>query len=140
MNLKSLKSALFFWQELIFAIMIGILVFGITMNISVSFKHVFNIIFYCIFVLLIFCLIGQFFWKNLLLSIWLAVQLGFGSAYMILAALSDLIKMTPSEAGYIKTVFALILSLCLTATAISMPFKYIKLANNTEENEKQLSF
>jgi len=131
-----LKSVLRFWQEIIFLVAVGILVFGIAMNASVAFQQVFNIIFFCIFVLLLVCLFGQFYWKSIVLSVWLAVQLGFGSAYMILAALSDLAKMTPSENGYIYTVFALFLSMGLTVVAISMPFKYIKSYNQEAKADK----
>ena len=130
MAIKSFKSALYFWQEIVFAIALGILVFGITMNISVAFKQGINIVFYCVFILLLLCLIGQLYWKNAGLALWLAGMLGFGSAYMILAALSDLTKMTPDESGYIKTVFALFLSMGLTATAFTMPFKYLKSFNS----------
>ena len=124
--MKSLQSTLKFWQEIVFIIGLGILVFGMTMNAAVSFQQVFNIVFYCIFVSLLICLIGQFFWKNFVLALWLAVQLGFGSVWMILAALSDLAKMTPADDGYLYTVFGLFLFMGLTATAITMPFKYLK--------------
>jgi hypothetical protein len=130
--MKALKSTLKFWQEIVFVIALGILIFGITMNISVAFKQGVNIVFYCIFVFLLICLIGQFFWKSVTLSLWLAVILGFGSAYMILAALSDLAKMTPAEEGFTYTVFALFLSMGMTVVAISMPFKYLKTVNNLE--------
>jgi hypothetical protein len=132
MKMKSLKSALKFWQEIVFIIALGILVFGITMNISKSFQNKINIVFYCVFVFLLICLIGQFYWKNVILALWLAAILGFGSAYMILAALSDLVKMTPTEEGYTYTIFALFLSIGMTIIAISMPFKYLKSVNNLE--------
>jgi uncharacterized membrane protein len=132
MKMKSLKSALKFWQEIVFIIALGILVFGITMNISVAFKQGINIVFYCMFVFLLICLLGQFYWKNVVLSLWLAVILGFGSAYMILAALSDLAKMTPTEEGFTYTVFALFLSMGMTVIAISMAIKHIKAVNNLE--------
>jgi len=130
--MKSLKSALKFWQEIIFIIALGILVVGITMNISISFQYKINIVFYCIFVLLLICLIGQLYWKNVVLALWLAVILGLGSAYMILAALSDLAKMTKTDEGFVYTVFALLLSLGMTVTAFSMPVKYIKAINSQD--------
>ena len=132
MKNHSLKSALYFWQEIIFIIAVGILVIGITMNISISFQYKMNIVFYCLFVLLLIGLIGQFYWKKLVLSLWLAVILGLGSAYMILAALSDLVKMAHTDEGYLYTVFCLFLSVGLTAIAILMPFKYIKSVNKSE--------
>jgi uncharacterized membrane protein len=132
--MKSIKLALKFWQEIIFIVALGILVFGITTNISVNFTQVFNIVFYCIFVLLLICLIGQLYWKNLILALWLTVILGLGSAYMILAALSDLAKITTTDKDYIYTIFALLLSIGLTVTAISMPFKYFKSDSIQKDN------
>ena len=130
MKTKSLKSALKFWQEIIFLIVLGFLIVGITMNISVAFKHIVNIVFYGIFVLLLICLIGQLYWKSSNLAICLAVIFGLGSMYMILAALSDLVKMTNTDDGYIFTIFALFLSMGMTVIAISMPIKYLKSVNN----------
>ena len=132
MKTKLLKSALYFWQEIIFVIVLGVLVVGITMNISISFQYKINIVFYSLFVLLLICLIGQFYWKNLVLSLWFAVIFGLGSAYMILAALSDLVKMANTDEGYLYTVFCLFLSMGLTVVAISMPFKYLKSVNKIE--------
>lgn len=132
MRITSLKSLLKFWQEIVFIIGLGILIGGITMNISNSFQHTINIIFYSLFVLLLFCLIGQFYWKNRILSVWLAIVLGLGSIYMILAAFSDLVKMTTSDEGYLNTVFAMLLFMGLTVVAFSMPFKYYKSVNNAD--------
>ena len=126
MKWKLLKKALKFWQEFVFIIGLGFLVFGMTMNAAVAFKQVINIVFYCIFILFIMCLIGQFYWKNFVLALWLAIIFGLGSVWMILAAFSDLVKMMPVDDGYLYTVFGLFLFMGLTATAITMPFKYIK--------------
>ena len=127
--MKLLKPILKFWQEIVFLIVLGILLVGITMNISVAFKQVVNIVFYSIFVLLLIGLIGQFYWKNSNLAFCLAVIFGLGSTYTILAALSDLSKMANADEGYTYTVFCLFLSMGLTAIAISMPFKYLKSTN-----------
>ena len=132
MKSHSLKSALYFWQEIIFIIALGVLIIGITINISISFQYKMNIVFYCLFVLLLICLIGQFYWKKKVLSLWLAVILGLGSAYMILAALSDLVKMANTDEGYLYTVFCLFFSAGLTAIAILMPFKYLKSVSKIE--------
>jgi len=131
--MKLLKSVLKFWQEVIFIIGLGILVGGITMNISISFQYGVNIVFYCLFVLLIALLVGQFYWKNVALALWLAVILGLGSIWMVLAALSDLVKMTNADKGYLGLVFGLFLFMGLTVTAISMPFKYIRSVNILEK-------
>ena len=114
------------FRSIIFLVVVGYLVVGITMNSTVAFKQAINIVFYGFFVLLLICLIGQFYWKSLPLALWLAVILGLGSMWMIMAALSDLVKMSNSEAGYIETIIALLLFVGMTVVAISMPIKYIK--------------
>ena len=137
MKNKSLKPALKFWQEIVFIIALGILVGGITMNISISFQYKMNIVFYCLFVFLLICLIGQFYWKNLALALWLSVILGLGSVYMMMAAVSDLVKMTNTDEGFLYTICALFLSIGLTVIAISMPFKYLmKTSLETERQQK----
>ena len=130
--MKLLKSALKFWQEIIFIIGLGILVGNITTYISISFQDKINIVFYCLFVLLIACLIGQFYWKSLALSLWLAFLLGLGSAWMVLAALSDLGKMTGADKGYYGLIFAMFFFMGLTVTAFSMPLKYITSVESIE--------
>jgi hypothetical protein len=134
--MKSLKSVLKFWQEIIFIIGLGMLVGSMTMNISISFQYKENIFFYCFFVSLLCCLIGQFYWKSLMLALGMAVILGLGSAYMILAALSDLVKMTKTDESYLYLVFALFVFMGLTVIAISMPFKYLK---SVEKIERETS-
>ena len=127
MEITKLKSAVKFWQEIAFIVVIGIYVFGITMNISVSFQYGVNILFYGIFVSLLVVLIGQFFWKNLILAMILAPILALGAVWGILAALSDFGKIpagdTKAFVGY-----SLITLFCigLTIAAITMPKKYLK--------------
>lgn len=59
-------------------------------------------------------------------------MLGLGSYYMILAALSDLVKMTTSDEGYLHSVFAMLLFMGLTVIAFSMSFKYSKSVSNAD--------
>ena len=121
MNWKSLKSVLKFWQETVFIIGLGFLVIGMTMNAAVAFKQGINIVFYCIFILFIMCLIGQFFWKNFVLSLWLAVIFGLSSLYMTFGWFVELVKMTDTWG-----VVSLFFFIGLTVAAITMPIKYIK--------------
>jgi uncharacterized membrane protein len=129
MKIKSLKSVLKFWQEIVFIIGLGILVGGITMNISYSFQYTINIVFYSLFVLLLICLIGQLYWKNWTLALCLSAILGIGSFYMFMAVVSDLVKMTNLDPGLI---FGLFLFLGLVGIAITMPIKYLKIKNKEE--------
>ena len=137
MKSEHLKTVLKFWQEIVFIIAIGIIVFGITMNMKVSFQHVGNIIFYCIFVLLLACLVGQFFWKSFALSLWLAVILGLGSMFMFMAIWSDYTKIANKDGDYhdaiVGLTFGFFLAIGLTITAILMPVKYFKSGKSLEK-------
>ena len=135
--MKLLKSALKFWQEIIFIILLGILVSNIPMNLSTVFQDKINILFYCLFLLLITCLIGQFYWKSLALSFLLAFLLGLGSAWMALAALSDLSKMTGAYKGYYGLMFGMFVFIGLTIIAFTMPLKYIM--SDVERIEPKIS-
>ena len=125
MKTKALQSALKFWQEIVFIIGLGVLVFGMTMNAAVAFKQGINIVFYCIFISLIICLIGQFFWKNFVFALWLAVMFGLSSLYMTFGWFVELFKMTDTWG-----VVSLFFFIGLTVAAITMPVKYIKFLNN----------
>lgn len=115
-----LKPVLLFWQEVFFLIVLGVLVIGMTLNISTSFQHAINIVFYCLFFLLLSGLVGQLFWRNRDLAIALSVVLGVGSGYMVLAILSDLIGGSVN----VQTLLGLFLYFGLIVAAITMPFKY----------------
>ena len=129
-NMKSLKTALKFWQEIVFIIGLGWLVSGITLNAAVAFKQGINIVFYCIFILLIMCLIGQFFWKNFVLALWLAVMFGLSSLYMTFGWFVEIFKMTDTWG-----VVSLFFFIGLTVAAITMPIKYLKFLNNDKSNK-----
>jgi hypothetical protein len=132
MKMKLLKSALKFWQEIIFILVLGVMEYFWIKNISVASQQVGNIVFFCIVILAIICLIGQLYWKNLVLALVLACVFGLSSLYMTFAWLVELIKMTSTEEGYIFGVFSLILSMGLTVTAVTMPIKYLKSINKNE--------
>jgi len=146
MNKKTLKSALKFWQEIVFLIIFGSLLIYDALNTTVVFQTIGGIVISCIFLALFICLVGQFFWKNLILGIYLAVLLGLGSFYMTLAAMSDLPKLINVEAVYIQflgfsfseltfTWIALCFFVGLMVIAISMPRKYLsKVATNEDTN------
>ena len=107
---------------MIFIIAIGVLVVGITMNYSVSFKDSTNIVFFCIFVSLLISLIGQLFWKNLSLAMLLATVLGLGSIYMTMGWFIEVIKDAD-----IWAILAFVLFVGLSFAAITMPIKYVKM-------------
>ena len=118
MNTITLKSALKFWQEIVFIIAVGILVVWSVIN--VFWKDIYFHI-YIVFLLLFICLIGQLFWKNKILGMILAMIFGLSSFYMVFAWLFD--KET-NEVPVIKTL-AFCFFVGLTVTAVSMFFKHI---------------
>ena len=130
--MKPLKSIQQSWQEIVFILAVGTLIFGITMNISVAFQQVGNIVAYCIFVLVLICLISLLFKQRLILGMCLAPILGFCSFYGFIGWIIDKEVQGVQD---IQLLCLRILSICffagLTLTAVSMFFKYIK--NNDVE-------
>lgn len=88
MSIKSLKSVLKFWQEIIFIISIGL---GLTVFAKAVLQGYnvdgWDIFLVCFFVPLLSGLIGQFFWKNRCLASILSAFLGVSSFVIILMAL-----------------------------------------------------
>ena len=128
MNKTTFKSALKYWQEIIFIIALGALIFGITMNISVAFQQVGNIVAYCIFVSLLICLISQLFWKNSILGIVLSGIFGLASFYM---AFGWLVDKEAYEVSVFR-IFSIILFVGLAVTAGFMLFKHITALTDTK--------
>jgi len=121
--MKSLKSVLKFWQEIVFIISIGLLLIELTKWVIRSQTMDGWDIFMVMWLLPLFvCLIGQFFWKNLALALWLSVLLGLSSVIVILMAIWG-ISNSPS---YSTESFAmLIIGLISVIAVITMPRKYI---------------
>ena len=122
MKMRNLKNILPFWSEIIFVIVFATLLVGQILFGSLNST---NLIFMGILLVMSSCLIGQFFWKNKILSSILAFILGIASLWMILAVLSDIGKIS-SENTSASTglAFGGFFFLCLLITAIAMPFKY----------------
>ena len=123
MKTKSLKSVLKFWQEIVFIIPIG---FGLTaLTKAVIFGYTmdaWDIFLVCFFVPLLFCLIGQFFWKNEALAVCLSVLLGLSSFVVILMALYG-ISTTSIKMIMIQSIIMLIWGIIGIVAAITMPLK-----------------
>ena len=121
MNKKSLKSVLKYWQEIVFVISIGfILVPQIILNMPMLFRFKF---FYGALFLLLICLIGQLFWKNVILGRCLAIIFTLACGYMSLGYLID--KEGHDIQIIHETILVFFLFAGLTATAILMFRKYI---------------
>jgi hypothetical protein len=121
MENKVLKSVLKFWQEIVFAVSIGLLLIEITG--SVMFRQTmdgWDILLVSFMFPLFICLIGQFFQKNETLAVYLSVLLGISSFVFILMALY-FIATTGTKT--VEAVTMLIFGIFLLVAAITMSFK-----------------
>jgi len=121
MKLKSsLKSTLKFWQEIVFVISIGYVLFEIFKFVALErTMNGWEIFLVCFFLPLFVCLIGQFFWKNQVLAFILSPVLGFSSLIFILACLYAL----TTSPKIITSIAMLIFGIILLIAAITMPVK-----------------
>ena len=122
--MKSVKSALKFWQEIIFMIPVGISI--IVMLNDINNGRLINdglgIATFCFHVILLICIVGQFFWKNATLSICLTPLLVLYSLFWAFAFFA-MPMSNPIEHVYLRTVLV-ICALFLVFVAITMPRKY----------------
>jgi len=128
-NLSKLKSILPFWQEIVFLIPLGLLLIDMTMNFSKVINSSLSIFCLCLFLVLFVCLIGQLFWKNAVLGIYIAFILSICSIVMLLLFLAFLVKVTREDLNSIFViVFGLTLFLGFLVTSVSMIVKHVKAA------------
>ena len=134
--MKTLKSALKFWQEIIFMIPIGIsiIVFFIDIYNGRIFKDGLNIAIVCFHVILFICIVGQFFWKNGTLSTCLAPLLVLYSLFWAFAFFA-MPMANPIEHVYLRPVLV-ICALFFIFAAITMPNKYLRNSILYEESNK----
>lgn len=120
MTVKSLKSILKFWQEIVFAVPIGfgLTVLAITAILGYTMDG-WDIFLVCFFVPLFICLIGQFFLKSGVLASLLSVLLGISSFIVILMALYG-ISTTSIETIMIQSIIMLIGGIIGVVAAITM--------------------
>ena len=121
MKIVKLKSALKFWQEIIYFIAIGIWVIVMTKNI---FQGIIFIIPYCVFISLFIFLFVQFFWESKILGKTLAIVMGLGSTYMFFGWLIESAYKIEGYGFDMLAIFSLFLFGGLSVTAISMFVKY----------------
>jgi peptidoglycan/LPS O-acetylase OafA/YrhL len=120
MTIKSLKSVLKFWQEIVFAVSIGFvlteLAKAVILGHAMDGWDIFSV---CFFMPLLICLIGQFFWKSRALTNVLSVLLGISSFAVILMAMYG-ISTTSIETIMIQSVIMLIGGIIGVVAAITM--------------------
>ena len=120
--MKSLKSILKYWQEIVLVVPIGLLLIEITNRVirsqTMDGADIFMVIW---FLPLLVCLVGQFFWKNEALAVTLSVLLGLSSVIVILMALWG-INNSPSYRT--ESIIMLVIGLVGVIAVITMPRKY----------------
>jgi hypothetical protein len=120
--MKSLKSTLTYWQEIVFTVSIGLLLLEITRSVMLQQTMDEWDIFLCLFFLPLFiCLIGQFFWKNEVLGIILSILLGLSSVIFILMSLYF---FSTTSTKMIQAVTMFIFGIFLLFASFTMPKKY----------------
>ena len=119
--MKSLKSVLMFWQEIVLVVPIGLLLIEVFKWVirsqTLDGWSIFLIIW---FSPLFICLIGQFYWKNEALAVTLSVLLGISSMIVIFLALLGLIYSPSYNTQHIPI---LILGLVSVIAVISRSLK-----------------
>jgi len=122
--MKSLKSALKFWQEIVLIVPIGLLLIEITTRImrsqTMDGADIFMVIW---FLPLLICLIGQFFWKNEGLALTLSVLLGLSSVIVILMGLWG-INNNNIPLYRTQSIIMFVIGVVWVIAVITMPRKY----------------
>jgi len=126
--MKSLKFVLNFWQEIVFAVTIGLLLTVFIKDLIILRRAIDGTDIFCLcFLIPVFlCLVGQFFWKNGTLSMCLAPLLFLYSSFWIFVsfAMPRYIDYdVPNPNNYLRPVI-FIGALFLIFAAITMPKKY----------------
>ena len=126
--MKSLKSVVKFWQEIVFTVSIGLLLIVLT-------KWVYNSntmdrwdIFLASFLLPLFiCLIGQFFWKNGSLAVILAFLLGLSSIVFIFMSVY---YMSTTSTEMVQAIIMFVMGFLYLGASFTMPIKFFPNENN----------
>jgi peptidoglycan/LPS O-acetylase OafA/YrhL len=121
MKTRSLKSLLKYWQEIVFIISIGILLFEIAkFNLVQNSIDVLDIALLSLILPLFICLIGQLYWNNKTLSIVLSAILSIASFILILMAFYF---MATTSSKLLQAFTMLILGIFLLFAGLTMPGK-----------------
>ena len=125
--MKSLKSVLKFWQEIVFVIPVGILLTVMLIDMLKGRSiDALGIATACLHVVLFICLVGQFIWKNETLAVVLRPFLALYSLFWVFVsyAMPRYIALdVPNPNNYLQPVI-LIVALFLIFAAITMPGKF----------------
>tara|TARA_R100001369_G_scaffold13583_1_gene27961 strand:+ start:202 stop:597 length:396 start_codon:yes stop_codon:yes gene_type:complete len=129
MKNRTLKKSLSkYWQEIVFIISIGIILFEITkFNLTQNSIDIWDLTLLSLILPLFVCLIGQLYWNNKTLSTFLSVLLIIGSLIVVFMAIY-FVGTTSSELS--QPISMLIFGIFLLFTAITMTGK----RNNLSED------
>jgi len=128
--MKPLKFVLNFWQEIVFVVTIGLLLTVFIKDLIILRRAIDGTDIFCLcFLIPVFlCLVGQFFWKNGILSMCLAPLLFLYSSFWIFVSFTMpryIDYDVPNPNNYLRPVI-FIGALLLIFAAITMPKKYFK--------------
>ena len=122
--MKSLKSVLKCWQEIVLVVPIGLLLIEITNRVirsqTMDGWDIFMVIW---FLPLLVCLVGQFFWKNEGLAFTLSTLLGLTSVVVILMGLWG-INNNNIPLYKIQSIIMFVIGVVWVIAVITMPRKY----------------
>ena len=122
MEIKSFKSASKFWQEIAFAVSIGIMFIVLAKEVIFGYKmDRLDLWLVSFFLPLLLCLIGQIFWQKWGLAIILSILLGLCSIVLIFMSVYFL---GTTSTQLTQAIAMMIFSLFLFFAAITMPIKY----------------
>ena len=126
MEIKSLKPALKYWQEIVFIIPIGILIIVMVLQVFTRSTSMFDdglgMATFCFLSLLFILIFGQFFWKNEVLSYLLIMPSVLYSLFWIFASYA----MPKDNPNANLRILIFIYALLSLFAAITMPLKYSK--------------
>jgi hypothetical protein len=135
--MKSLKSVLKFWQEIVFVVSIGLLLIEVTKWVIQSqTMDGWDIFLICSLLPVFICLIGQFFWKNKTLAICLSVLLGLSSVIAIFMALYGIFN---SPSYRTESIAMLFIGVLLLFSAITMTKKFNQSENLIFRTNNQIA-
>jgi len=122
MEIKSFKSASKFWQEIAFAVSIGIMFIVLAKEVIFGYKmDRLDLWLVSFFLPLLLCLIGQIVWRKWILAVILSILLGLCSIVLIFMSVYFL---GTTSTQLIQAIAIMIFSLFLFFAAITMPIKY----------------
>lgn len=126
--IDGLKKMWGFLPEISITMILSILLSSIVYEIVKGEIHAIPLVSLPVLVVLLAGIIGQFFWKNLVLSFVYSALFGFGSIYMVMAVLSEYHEFPAGDPKGIQLLaVGVVLFGGLAFLSFIMPWKYFRL-------------